>query len=248
MILNFLVNALKLVSRPISLFLAVTALTMAIAASIQVVLWINQTFFSVSDLQYRDNLPAFESSDAQGPQAGREALIRLTNSKGQHICSAFVVSNRYAITAAHCLDEASGILTRKKFKVFDIERKDTGIEVEAVGLVNRMDMGLVMGDFSGFKKLSLDSPPKGFLGRESSVFAACGFPMGDKELCIPQLVGPNIYFMVQVDRPVYPGMSGGPVIDLKDGTVVGIISSTERGGSLMAPIVSIWSAFGIEQK
>jgi hypothetical protein len=139
-------------------------------------------------------------------------------------------------------------LTRKKFKVFDIERKDTGIEVEAVGLVNRMDMGLVMGDFSGFKKLSLDSPPKGFLGRESSVFAACGFPMGDKELCIPQLVGPNIYFMVQVDRPVYPGMSGGPVIDLKDGTVVGIISSTERGGSLMAPIVSIWSAFGIEQK
>jgi S1-C subfamily serine protease len=247
---SFLTTLLNLVLRPFRILLLGAALVAILGLASFAVVWILNLVFSVSDLQYKNDLPPFVASQAlPDKEEVFEAPIRLADSEGRHICSGFVVSDSYAITAAHCVDGIGGRMTTKNFKVFGINREDTGVEADAVGMASRMDMGLVRGDFKRFKKLMLDTPPIGFIGREKSAFVSCGFPMGDKILCVPQIVIGSDYFGVTVPSPVYPGMSGGPVIDLESGTAVGIISRVaDRNGSVMAPIVAIWSSFGIEQR
>jgi hypothetical protein len=43
-----------------------------------------------------------------------------------------------------------------------------------------------------------------------------------------------------------PGMSGGPVIDVKHGTVLAVNSAATNGFVLVAPVMGILGSFGIE--
>lgn len=170
-------------------------------------------------------------------------IIRLRDDKG-FFCSAFVIDDNYAVTAAHCLTGSWGELTTKAIHIHDVYDNDTTIKAQAVGINKRMDYGLVKGDFQYFKRYPILTHPS-FLYKPQ-ILTACGFPFNQKKMvCVPILAQHTSGFQVAAEGYLYPGMSGGPVLT-REGIAVGTNSAAGEGSILFAPLVGILSTFGIE--
>lgn len=172
------------------------------------------------------------------------ATIQLHSKEG-FFCSAVVFDNSYTVTAAHCLDSSFGPLRVDGLHIKDEHGKDTGIIAIAAGVNTRVDFGIIKGDFRLFKKATLEVHSNGFIG--GGIFLACGFPMGQNQLtCEPFVPKSNYYFHVIGLSALVPGMSGGPVVDLKTGKVVGVNSAVGEGVVFITPLTGLYGAFGIE--
>jgi S1-C subfamily serine protease len=208
-----------------------------------------------------DNLPPMELKDEienpfiiKDPNAPvtNAPVVRIgvnTEGKKRFICSGTVVSNAYVITAGHCLHKHNGLgidITQKYF----VESNDRTISVEtkAAAIHYNMDYGLLLGDFTKFQKMKIDPLQKGFIGKQGP-FAACGYPLGGSDHCgFFSIVDFTGYRNAAPAIQLYPGMSGGPVIDLNTKHLVGINSAVSQGYSLFAPFVNFFGVFNIEVK
>lgn len=147
--------------------------------------------------QYQsNNLPEFHYNDYRNDSPDKKypiiALARKDKQgKEQFWCTAFVVSDKLALTAGHCLmdvrDEYK--MTKDPIKVADVNGAPTGIEAQAAALNIRADLGMITADFSKFNKLPLYLFPGGILGLEDKDqhhFKTCGFAWGSVPiLCTP---------------------------------------------------------------
>lgn len=201
--------------------------------------------YSYAIVQVDADLPMFKLSDvdSNGPTKG-SALIRLhedsPNEPDRFFCSGFVISDNYAMTAAHCLVDHKQHKKTNDIIIHTMDNSKVTIKVKAVAINIISDLGLVKGDFKQFNKLHIDPRPQSFLATKLPLFA-CGFPYGDTDLCVPFVPGGNYYSMVVGRGILFPGMSGGPVIDLSRQTVIGVNSGTIPGGIIIAPIVGIFA-------
>jgi len=188
------------------------------------------------------------TGDIDDGQAVYAPLIRITK-KEIGSCTAFVISNEYALTAAHCLYDADGELRSGNYEVYSVSNQHTGSAL-AAAVEYRRDFGIIRGDFKKYVKARVrfeGSLLEGFSGK----FVGCGFIAGSiKATCeVFQLTNFNS-FMLQGQMAVFPGMSGGPVIDTQTGEVIAVITAGAESSSnaLVTPLVGFDAALGIQKQ
>lgn len=172
------------------------------------------------------------------------AIVRLYDiGEARFFCSGTVVSDNIVVTAAHCLgDHASGIEVRNQWG------KPVGSWVMGSRYEGRSDQGLLIGDFSMFDKMPIVTAPADvmiILKRNS--LRACGFPYSGPLYC-STLDYKGLYgFQFAAEGSAWPGMSGGPVIDMETGFLVGVITAMAGDEMLLSPTVNIFYNLGLDE-
>lgn len=173
------------------------------------------------------------------------AIIMLSDADYGFFCSAVVFDDNYAATAAHCLWGEGGSMTNRPIIILDEQGKSTQVVAKAVGMSSRLDFGLIKGDFRNHKKLKLDVKTNGF--RSNGNFVACGFPQGQKGVTCHKFVPISTFdFFMRGISHLIPGMSGGPVIDVDTGSVIGVNSSVKEEYSFVTPLTGFFGAFELD--
>lgn len=172
-------------------------------------------------------------------------LIRL-KLNGHMFCSASVVSDKYAITAAHCIAKNMDI----DISVSDVNDVDTGIIAKPKEYNTQLDYAVIEGDFRQFAKLELETDTDKLMHSWSKDdLVTCGYPMGGALYCNDLYNAQPFNFDWQATAHLYPGMSGGPVIDKETGKIIGVNSAVFENKSYFAPAVGIFQAlaFNLEE-
>lgn len=192
------------------------------------------------------NLPALSTMYIESKEEKLNPIIQLFVND-QFYCSAFVIGNNYAVTAAHCLVDESYDKLEGDIDI-RLENVPTGVKAKAVGVEFRRDLGLIKGDFSRFKMVRLLNDAPGVY----PLLYTCGYPGGNKHLsCSTFQPVTNDGFCLKGIGLVQPGMSGGPVVEPQSDTVVGIVThayfvAQGNGGVGVASTWGILGVFGIE--
>lgn len=207
--------------------------------------------FGENEYKRKELLDVKYNGFVQSPDAEFDGVIRLHNQEGDFFCTGFVISNEYALTAAHCIDDSNIFgtsLTPNLITIKSSENAPTGIEARAAAMDQRRNIGLLRGNFTNFAKTRIY---EGMLRITPglTVFAACGFPGGQSAYTCSQfqVVG-TYFFMIAGYGLLYPGMSGGPVFDQLSGTVVGINSRVSTEVAIITPLIGALAGFGIEKE
>ncbi len=162
------------------------------------------------------------------------ALKSATKLLGTNIrphCSAFVVSKKYAMTAAHCV-EFNGNPFGDRDLIFDNK-----IPVVVHWFDSRLDIALLTGDFSKYKKLKLKQYHL-IIDMKTNLGYACGYPAASEPFrCTTIKDIRNYNFGFSGYGHMIPGMSGGPVVDAFTGEVIGINSAVDDDKYIFADIL-----------
>ena len=155
---------------------------------------------------------------------------------GSFVCTGFVASRQFVMTAAHCLEDLN-----QEVVVYSNDEKFATIG-RVVGISEHMDQGLIEAQiFDNIKPIKVD-----FTGEVSSIYAidiqTCGFPGGQsQELCTAgKLTGIHFFLRLGVGT-LYKGMSGGPVYAKNakgERVVVGMNSAVLQDYIMVAPAVN----------
>lgn len=202
----------------------------------------------------RDNLPVFHQHQDLTKNT-YSPLVRLEkkrkSKKDDFFCSAVIISDDYAVTAAHCLMNDSTFspgLISEPFNVRSIANEDGSesvVAAKAAALNNRADYGLITGDFKKFTKLLLMNSPMS-IAQLSPALYTCGFPWGASDVCyLTQPVG-TYFGLLEMRGILFPGMSGGPVLDATADGVFAVNSAVGDGYIIVAPLVGLFETLGVE--
>lgn len=183
--------------------------------------------------------------------------------ENEFFCTGFIVSNKYMITAGHCLESPDGSgLSSKEIEIYVEEKnengsftpKSTGVIVKAAGINRRGDTGLVIGDFTSFKKVKFSPFPSDILQiiklnieATGGQMISIGFPYGDAPLASPVKFIGTSGFQFRGVAFLYPGASGGPLIDPITGYAIGVNSSVGYdGGSNFASLIGFLESLNVK--
>lgn len=167
-----------------------------------------------------------------------DAVLRIGEDRVN--CSGFVISNTEAITAKHCVaDEYGG--TVSKVKIFD--NKNVVIKsAKVIPSPNGLDIAKLVGNFKDFEKL--EYTPGQIDIDFSDPFVSCGYPLASRyKYCIPLTLIENSTHLMKAKGYLIYGMSGGPVINTKKNTVVGINMGISEGFVVFTPLIGIDGLF-----
>lgn len=187
---------------------------------------------------YNKNAPMYQEPSFVTDNNLDSAVVRLHDSNGNFFCSGVVISKNYIATAAHCLAGQS-------FGVGAILIHNSELKFVASATVaayeERSDQGLLFGDFSAFNNIALEQNAPdiimAFVGNHPMI--TCGYPYGGRAICGPFMPRSRSNFYIAGDGFLYPGMSGGPVIDMTTGKVIAVNSRVEDSLAIVAPLIEL---------
>lgn len=169
------------------------------------------------------------TADALYPKLSfnKSAIVRLHDSStNAFFCSATIISDKLAVTAAHCLlREVSSIFSQES-QIIPVASLtvvlQNGLKIPATvaGMDPSMDQGLITGDFTGLPRARLETRTEKVVQSMQKKVTSCGFPLGGALYCEDLEQGRQSVFVFAFHGYLYPGMSGGPAFN-SDGVVVG---------------------------
>jgi S1-C subfamily serine protease len=192
--------------------------------------------------EVRQNLPKFGKPNNSAPKF--DGIIQLRHGI-EGFCSAFVIDGNYAVTAAHCIRKGLH-LDKAEINIFNHVGQPTGVTARPVGLSNRVDLGLIQGNFSDFQPMTIDVVSFTPMNNPG-IYFTCGFPQLQNQVtCIRFIPVQNENFYLAGQGMVIPGMSGGPVVDVKNKVVMGVNSAVSGPFVMITPIIGLFGLFGID--
>ncbi len=175
------------------------------------------------------------------------AIIKIISRERRSSCTAFVVDAGFAITAAHCVSDAKGLLAKDPLEVYNSESEYLNITAVPVGLNHLLDYAVITADFSHFKSFKYNFSEDTI--KYGKKYISCGFPFSQKHFrCSDLYVKGNRFFTYTAKGSmIFPGQSGGPVIDSDTDMVVGVNSAVDEDGVVMFnSLIGIHAVFGLE--
>ncbi len=176
-------------------------------------------------------------------------VIRLHDKDSKDFfCSGSVISKNYAVTAAHCV--AGRSKRTPSIEVRDINNEKKITDATPVFYNERSDLALLLGDFSAANQMVATDDPETvlkILSDNSRMVVACGFPYGGSFFCSPLENRGQYYFSIGGRGFLYPGMSGGPVMDYATMTLVGVNTAAAEGGVIISPLIELLSDAGVRK-
>lgn len=171
------------------------------------------------------------------------SIVRLTDPEtGATFCSGTVVSRRYVVTAAHCVIRASLFGAPLDESIVITSRYGTIRAVAKVATASQQtDQAVLEGDFSAFAKRKLVTDPTRDLRmlEPGNNLMSCGYPLGGDLFCTPFTALGHEDFWIAGHSNLFPGMSGGPVINAATGEQVAINSAVTHDLSLVVPTLEV---------
>lgn len=177
------------------------------------------------------------------PDATIPPIIRLKY-KDKFFCTGFIIDGRYAVTAAHCVVNSYGFFNNKEINIYDLYNKDTGIKAKPLGFSNRMDYAVIEGDFRNFAYFNIDNRSIGEASPEN-IYISCGFPFNQELTCSRVFPVSNYFFAIKAAGVLYPGQSGGPVIEINTNTVIGVNSAVGNNYIIFYPMTGLLELFNL---
>lgn len=169
------------------------------------------------------------------------SIVRLHDkSTGRFFCSGLVVSSTVIITAAHCVVGRPGDVATVSVQA----TKDSTIGVDATVLAynERADLATLKGDFRVFSSRAIETDPTRIndIAFSNKKIVACGFAWGGDLVCSPVIARARCFFSICGQGFLYPGMSGGPVIDLETGKAIALNTAVSQDSVVLSPYVNIF--------
>lgn len=180
------------------------------------------------------------------PNTKLSPIVRLHNTKGDFFCSGVVIAPTIIATAAHCVVDAVipfvGPIFISAISVRAQDGKDIGVKATVRGANPRADQAVIVGNFSMFNYLRIVTDTEEdlySLMNNDIKLVSCGYPWGNKLYCTEVKNREFYNFFIKATGILFPGMSGGPVINAQTGEVVGLNTAVENDSVILAPSMSI---------
>lgn len=180
------------------------------------------------------------------------SIIRLHGPSG-FVCSGTVTGPATIVTAAHCLAGARAVIgATPSFDVRSSTGRPLGITGYLGGYNGQADQAVLTGDFKLFSTRHVVTDPKLIIKRfeEGKNLMTCGYPYGGQLFCLPINNPKQFLFQFKATSYLWPGMSGGPVIDEETGSVLAVNTAVmlpPNGDDtfvILSPTVEIFASTG----
>ena len=171
-----------------------------------------------------------------------KSFVRLLSVKNHRLhCTGVVFSATMLVTARHCTD--------KKYEVRDRTNKPIGIIATRKAAAVSEDYAVYTGDFSSLGQSVIMTNTMELedlvLSPSTASIVLCGYPEGGPLACSPVYnIMNNVNqggFSLSGTGFLFPGMSGGPVIDLHSRKVIAVNQGAWRNLVYLAPLVELYS-------
>lgn len=166
---------------------------------------------------------------------------------GTILCSGTVVSDTHILTAAHCLAATEFDIFPPIIEIRTADDLPIGVAAQIQAFDPSTDLGVLSGDFRAFAKRNILSGAAEInLAFKTHRIMICGYPSGGRFTCSEMKNSRNFFFKFKSKGFAYPGMSGGPVIDLDTGSILGVTSAVEDDRVILSPFIEVLKDLHIE--
>ncbi len=185
------------------------------------------------------------------PHPEKYPIVRLHDAlTGRFFCSGTVISKTQIATASHCVADYGPAPATIEIRSGDNKSFNPPVLVSVVGARPDTDQAILTGDFSKFDTFQMETRAKHIIHsfyRQDNSIILCGYPYGGSLLCTAFKAPKQYFFQVQGYSHVYPGMSGGPVIDQHTNKLIAVNTAATELYVVVSPMTEVFDVLGISQ-